>query len=351
LKETTETASRTRGNPNDSYVKLGELISAGVIKFIGGVISPGTKSTGTTIHIADSIQGAGTTASPLQLVGDTASPGNNMVYGTNGTGVRGWYTSGGGSYTPPVTTKGDIFTYSAVPTRLPVGSNGLVLGADSTQATGLKWVAASGGGGGPSPFGAFTVPNFSAWLTATDGTSSIVPSTDADGAVNLTQTYVSGSTYFYVTGTPSTYDVRFCFSYNGAGPDGTTFFAFFIRDPVTGGTVSIGSPGSSGFGPTVYVLNLSSPAGAVPTNLTYVSTQTSFGALGRFLSLTGPLPIWLRIVYGASTATLYASADAKYWVALGSSSTSYAANPTQFGITVFNYTGNIRFLSYNGAVG
>ena len=51
--------------------------------------------------------------------------------------------TGGGS--SPLTTKGDIYTYSAADDRLPVGVNGEVLSADSTTATGLKWVAASGG--------------------------------------------------------------------------------------------------------------------------------------------------------------------------------------------------------------
>lgn len=42
---------------------------------------------------ADSIQGAGTPASPIELVGDAATPGNSKYYGTNGSGTRGWYTS------------------------------------------------------------------------------------------------------------------------------------------------------------------------------------------------------------------------------------------------------------------
>lgn len=42
---------------------------------------------------ADSIQGAGTVASPIELVGDSAAPGNSKYYGTNGAGTRGWYTS------------------------------------------------------------------------------------------------------------------------------------------------------------------------------------------------------------------------------------------------------------------
>lgn len=44
----------------------------------------------------------------------------------------------------PLTTKGDIWVYSTLDTRLPVGTDGFLLSADSTQATGLKWVSAGG---------------------------------------------------------------------------------------------------------------------------------------------------------------------------------------------------------------
>ena len=47
--------------------------------------------------------------------------------------------TGGGGSTSPLTTKGDIWIYSTIDDRLPVGSNGQVLTADSAEPGGLKW--------------------------------------------------------------------------------------------------------------------------------------------------------------------------------------------------------------------
>lgn len=47
-------------------------------------------------------------------------------------------SGGGGS--SPLTTKGDIYTYSTADARLGVGTNEQTLIADSTQTTGIKWV-------------------------------------------------------------------------------------------------------------------------------------------------------------------------------------------------------------------
>jgi hypothetical protein len=48
--------------------------------------------------------------------------------------------------TSPLTTKGDLYTFGTSDTRLPVGTNGHTLVADSSTATGLKWAAPAGGG-------------------------------------------------------------------------------------------------------------------------------------------------------------------------------------------------------------
>ena len=57
-----------------------------------------------------------------------------------------WVAIGGGG-SSPLTTKGDLYTYSTTDARLGVGTNGQVLTADSAEATGLKWATAGGGSG------------------------------------------------------------------------------------------------------------------------------------------------------------------------------------------------------------
>lgn len=52
-----------------------------------------------------------------------------------------WKQAGGAGSTSPLTTKGDLWGFSTVDARLPVGTDGFELVADSTQALGVKWAA------------------------------------------------------------------------------------------------------------------------------------------------------------------------------------------------------------------
>lgn len=58
---------------------------------------------------------------------------------------------GSGGSASPLTTKGDLWGYGTADARIPVGTDGQVLKADSTQALGVRWAAESGGSGGGYP--------------------------------------------------------------------------------------------------------------------------------------------------------------------------------------------------------
>lgn len=89
-----------------------------------------------------------------------------------------------------VTTKGDLFVGGALgtPSRLPVGTNGKVLVADSTQTTGLKWAAAEGGAWSSSNLTVLTrnaMQSLLSWQEPYDATRTNVIEWDTENLDNL----------------------------------------------------------------------------------------------------------------------------------------------------------------------
>ena len=73
------------------------------------------------------------------------STGTTLYVKQSGTGNTGW-TAVGFDSLAPTTTKGDLIVNNgSTNVRVAVGTNDYVLTADSTQASGVKWTAASGG--------------------------------------------------------------------------------------------------------------------------------------------------------------------------------------------------------------
>lgn len=99
LKEIAEVGQRIRGDTTQSFVRVSELVSAGIIRFVNNTVQPPPVAAvaATTVSVLDSITGDGSSGNPLKLSGDSASPGNSMLYGTNGSGTKGWYAQPSGS--------------------------------------------------------------------------------------------------------------------------------------------------------------------------------------------------------------------------------------------------------------
>lgn len=75
-----------------------------------------------------------TPATPVSGTNDLYFKSDGNLYMLSSSGTEHQITGAN-----PLTTKGDLYTYSTAPARLPVGTNGYILNADSTQTTGLAW--------------------------------------------------------------------------------------------------------------------------------------------------------------------------------------------------------------------
>lgn len=114
-----------------------QIVTADVV----GVVGPNRGGTGyATFTKGDLITSTGTTNTTLLAVGA-----NGTVLSADSsqpTGLR-WVAppTGGSGATSPLTTKGDIWGYTSADARIPVGTDGQILSADSSQSSGVKWAS------------------------------------------------------------------------------------------------------------------------------------------------------------------------------------------------------------------
>jgi hypothetical protein len=120
-------ASATTITVNTSLFAAGDSVQ---IQNIGAGVCTITAGTAT-------VNSAGT-------LGVTQYDGGFLYFSSASSAIWFDYTQAG--TTLPLTTKGDLFGYSTTNARVPIGTNGQVLTADSTEALGLKWATVAGGG-------------------------------------------------------------------------------------------------------------------------------------------------------------------------------------------------------------
>jgi hypothetical protein len=93
-------------------------------------------------------------------------------------------TTSSGTGSSPLTTKGDLDTFSTLETRLPVGTAGQVLTASTTAATGLAWQTAVVSPTGIQSIMGFGAGNNYTFTCSTVGTQNYMGLNEANGVEN-----------------------------------------------------------------------------------------------------------------------------------------------------------------------
>jgi hypothetical protein len=112
---------------------------AAAIRTLGSSVDTTTKNLNPSTTLGDIEYRSSTPNVNTRLPLGTA---NQVLRVNSGATAPEWATTADQT---PLTTKGDLFGFDTADARIPIGTNGHVLTADSAQSLGLKWAAPAGG--------------------------------------------------------------------------------------------------------------------------------------------------------------------------------------------------------------
>lgn len=287
--------------------------TTGVLNFYNGSVWGAVGSgSGTVTSVAATSSGSlSISGSPITTSGtltiDIANVGTAGSYAYVTTNAKGQVIAG----YPVITTKGDIYVYSSGVDRLPVGTNGQVLTADSTTAYGLKWAAAGGTGtvtsvAATAPAAGFTISGSPITTTGTltfaladdlaavEGLSTTGIATRTASNTWTTRTITAGSSKISVT--------------NGDGVSGNpTIDVNQANLNISAMSGTLGVPnGGTGSTTVIGAFNLLSPLNTKGDVLTFNGTDNvrlAVGTNGQVLSADSTTATGLKWIAGGGTVT------------------------------------------------
>jgi hypothetical protein len=229
------------------------------------------------------------------FVGDSGAGGTKGLVPAPATGdgaaskvLRADGTWGAAGTASPLTTKGDVYTYSTINDRLPVGTDYQALLADSTTATGLRWANRYQGPKNYVRYANFENNSTTGWSLGTVTLTSALPTgvptfgSGASGNLALTTTAsgpLSGTYSLSLASSAATTAGNFLASealtLDKAGQAKVLNFSFNYTPSVNPGNANWSATSSNSFGVAIY--DVTNAAWIIPSGVFNLGQNSGIG--------------------------------------------------------------------------